>query len=341
MLVDDGVTPELSYVHQDSLGSTSVTSDCTGDLASTISYFPFGLTRFSTGTSPTDKLFTGQRLDSTGLYYYGARYYDPEMGRFISADTIVPNPMNPQSLNRYSYCLNNPLRYIDPSGHEGEEWEWSAPPDYDDYINAYKYGFDTGYSEWKNNGSPTITVNDTTTTITISGTFQISGNRSIVGDLKNYFEAPEPGDSNSSILGRVTSGLSVVDMYLYYYSFMRTYEASQDVSFIASVSFNSITGNAESNITINSSYPQFYGYIPRESGNIMDQIESIASPANPSSSYARSTYVPSSNELHVNYDPRNNYLSRVTMQLEINYGGATNGSPGGVKINFGNGNYYI
>jgi RHS repeat-associated protein len=67
---------------------------------------------------PTDKLFTGQRLDSTGLYYYGARYYDPSIGRFISPDSIIPDPYNPQSLNRYSYCLNNPLKYTDPTGHE-------------------------------------------------------------------------------------------------------------------------------------------------------------------------------------------------------------------------------
>jgi uncharacterized protein RhaS with RHS repeats len=51
------------------------------------------------------------------LYYYGARYYDPQIGRFISPDTIVPDPANPQTLNRYSYCLNNPLKYTDPSGN--------------------------------------------------------------------------------------------------------------------------------------------------------------------------------------------------------------------------------
>ncbi len=63
-----------------------------------------------------DKLFTGQRLDGTGLYFYGARYYDPLIGRFISPDTMVPDPASPQSFNRYSYCLNNPLKYTDPSG---------------------------------------------------------------------------------------------------------------------------------------------------------------------------------------------------------------------------------
>ena len=55
------------------------------------------------GDVPTDIKFTGQRLDDTGLYYYNARYYDANIGRFISADTIIPNPANPQSFNRYSY----------------------------------------------------------------------------------------------------------------------------------------------------------------------------------------------------------------------------------------------
>jgi hypothetical protein len=49
--------------------------------------------------------------------HYGARFYDPYINRFISADSIVPSPGNPQSLNRYSYVGNNPLKYIDPSGH--------------------------------------------------------------------------------------------------------------------------------------------------------------------------------------------------------------------------------
>ncbi len=66
---------------------------------------------------PTDRLFTGQRLDNTGLYYYGARYYDPIIGRFISPDTIVQNRYNPQALNPYSYVLNNPLKYTDPTGN--------------------------------------------------------------------------------------------------------------------------------------------------------------------------------------------------------------------------------
>jgi RHS repeat-associated protein len=52
-----------------------------------------------------------------GLYFYNARYYDPELGRFIQADKIIPNPGNPLAWNRYAYANNNPLYYTDPSGH--------------------------------------------------------------------------------------------------------------------------------------------------------------------------------------------------------------------------------
>jgi len=87
-----------------------------GTAISSIAYFPFGATR--TGTVNTTREFTGQRLDGTGLYYYNARYYDPQIGRFINADTVIKNPADPQCFNRYSYCLNNPLKYEDPTGHD-------------------------------------------------------------------------------------------------------------------------------------------------------------------------------------------------------------------------------
>ncbi|MCX6013533.1 MAG: RHS repeat-associated core domain-containing protein [Chloroflexi bacterium] len=90
-------------------------SDDSGTL--TIKYLPFGDWRFSSGSIPTDQKFTGQRLDDTSLYYYGACYYDADLGRFISPDTVIPDPSNSQALNRYSYCFNNPLKFNDPTGH--------------------------------------------------------------------------------------------------------------------------------------------------------------------------------------------------------------------------------
>ncbi|MEW5757848.1 MAG: RHS repeat-associated core domain-containing protein, partial [Candidatus Omnitrophota bacterium] len=53
---------------------------------------------------------------------YSSRYYDASICRFIQPDTIVPDPNDPQSLNRYSYCRNNPVKYIDPTGHSFMDW---------------------------------------------------------------------------------------------------------------------------------------------------------------------------------------------------------------------------
>ncbi len=175
----------LTYLHGDPLGSASLATNASGTKITDndTRYYPYGATRPGlAGTGlPTDRRFTGQR-DETGLgfYDYGARQYDPALGRFLQADSIIlgaasgagggaatlgydshtrltpltvnlgefvaqvnaenqellqfgpfsqwdshtrqehPLPMgpaNPQALNRYAYVLNNPLQYIDPTGH--------------------------------------------------------------------------------------------------------------------------------------------------------------------------------------------------------------------------------
>ena len=171
----------LYYLLGDHLGSTAKTYNAATGATTELRYHPYGETRYTSGTTPTSYQFTGQRNDSSiGLYFYNARYYDPALGRFIQADSIVPGaasgsgssaaslgydsktrltpltvnlgefaaqvndenrevlqfgaffqwdskvrqehnvpmgPANPQALNRYAYCLNNPLRYVDPTGH--------------------------------------------------------------------------------------------------------------------------------------------------------------------------------------------------------------------------------
>jgi RHS repeat-associated protein len=95
-----------------------VVTDANGNVVGEQRYYPYGETRFTTGSMYTDKLFTGQReITGLGIYHYGARFYSQKLGRFLSADTVVPGVSNPQNLNRFSYVRNNPLRYIDPSGH--------------------------------------------------------------------------------------------------------------------------------------------------------------------------------------------------------------------------------
>ncbi len=126
------------YLHSDHLGSTSATS---GASVSAQTYYAFGNIRSTTGTTPTDFGFTGQRRDaSAGLMYYGARYYDSVLGRFVSADTVVPSAANPQSLNRYAYAYNNPLRYIDPTGHDA--------PDIINFLGEFSTG--AAYEAWTN-----------------------------------------------------------------------------------------------------------------------------------------------------------------------------------------------
>ena len=103
------------YYHTDHLGSTRLITDESGSIVTEVKYEPFG---DSTLTGKEDNhLYTGKEKDSTGLYYYGARYYDPQIGRFISRDPRFGRLGNPQTLNRYVYVLNNPLKYRDSTGH--------------------------------------------------------------------------------------------------------------------------------------------------------------------------------------------------------------------------------
>jgi len=111
----------LYFLHSDHLGSATLTTDASGNRVGELHYTPYGITRYEWGSMLTDRRYTGQRWDpGLGLYDYRARYYHPALGRFVQADTVVPEPGNPQSLNRYAYVLNNPIRYNDPTGHAYE-----------------------------------------------------------------------------------------------------------------------------------------------------------------------------------------------------------------------------
>ena len=105
-----GRTASPSYFHPDHLGSTSVLTNAQGVAEEHNSYRPYGKLHTHPGTSDVAYKYTGQERDpSTGLYFYNARYYDPVLARFISPNTIVQNPHDPQTLNRYAYARNNPV----------------------------------------------------------------------------------------------------------------------------------------------------------------------------------------------------------------------------------------
>jgi len=110
-------------------------------------YNPYGSTCSSTGSKDNARKYTGQVLDDqTNLYYYNARYYDPVLCQFITPDTRVSNPFNPQNLNRYTYCLNNPIKYIDPSGHDADVYLSISKPATPESERRYR----EGKNKWEN-----------------------------------------------------------------------------------------------------------------------------------------------------------------------------------------------
>ncbi len=106
----------LKYYHNDFLGSPSVITDSSGNKVSEQRYDVFG----SSLLPEISRLeFTGKELDDdTNLHYFNARYYDSSVGKFTTPDTVKGKLSNPQSLNLYTYTLNNPLKYVDPSGNQ-------------------------------------------------------------------------------------------------------------------------------------------------------------------------------------------------------------------------------
>ena len=117
--VDDG-SPVLSWLHTDHLGSTSVATNSSGYeiTGSRAKYMPFGEERQVSTADLNDRGFTGHIEDDyIKLVYMNARWYAPGLGRFLSADTIVPEPGNSQAWNRFAYVNNNPVNFLDPTGH--------------------------------------------------------------------------------------------------------------------------------------------------------------------------------------------------------------------------------
>jgi RHS repeat-associated protein len=148
----------LYFLHGDHLGSTSLTTNSSGGVIARQLYDAWGNVRLR-GDVKTDIGYTSQREDrSTNLMFYRARYYSPYLNRWLSPDTIVPDPANPQSLNRYSYVNNRPLNFTDPTGHfeddalraylkrtYGDKWEdywksWAADDDWMSLLHAAQAG---------------------------------------------------------------------------------------------------------------------------------------------------------------------------------------------------------
>ena len=114
-------TAQRYYYHMNHLGGVNLISDSTATIIALREYKPFGETYTGGGSITPSFAFDGQRPDgtnaTTGLYYFNARFYSPQLGRFLSADSVMERPTTPQALNHYAFAGGNPIRYVDPSGH--------------------------------------------------------------------------------------------------------------------------------------------------------------------------------------------------------------------------------
>jgi RHS repeat-associated protein len=133
-------TDYLLY-HKDIQGSTTSLVKEDGSADATYRYTDFGETMINGDNKAENEVcYTGGIYDhSTGLYYLNARYYNPEDGRFVTEDTYRGETAKPETGHLYAYCANNPVNYVDPSGHKYDKhaaanyalrWGMSFNPEY-------------------------------------------------------------------------------------------------------------------------------------------------------------------------------------------------------------------
>ncbi len=116
-------TETITYIHGDISGSPLAATSSTGAVVWKESYRAYGERWVNDpGSAQQSQWFHGKEQDAaTGLQYFGARYYDPAVGRFLGIDPVDYQDGNLHSFNRYAYGNNNPVRYVDPNGQWAED----------------------------------------------------------------------------------------------------------------------------------------------------------------------------------------------------------------------------
>ncbi len=160
--VSSRAAEELNYFHQDVQGSTVAVSDASGQIVERMAYDPWGDRRSVTGPADPNNLITAEKtdrgytqhemLDEVGLVHMNGRIYDPTLGRMLTADILVSYPERSTSFNRYAYALNNPLRFVDPTGWDVEDSVPNNP-------SGVNFGGDIApvdYGIQSSSGSPTL-----------------------------------------------------------------------------------------------------------------------------------------------------------------------------------------
>ena len=150
-----GTTENMFYIHPDYLGSVHLVTNASGNVVQELSYDAWGRQRNATdwtynGTLPEPKFERGytfhEQLTEFDLINMNGRVYDPFIARFMSPDPFTQDPGNLQGYNRYSYVLNNPMKYVDPSGYTYAEFmmQNNSYEGGNFYYRGREYFYDSG-----------------------------------------------------------------------------------------------------------------------------------------------------------------------------------------------------
>ena len=154
-LIGEETGSSFKTYHFDYRGSTAAITDINGNITDTFTYDTYGNLVSRTGTSEIIFLYNGQDgvvTDENGLIYMRARYYSPELRRFINADIIAGEISNAITLNRYAYANGNPVSNVDPFGLSVERGNLIAQDKYGDLIiKSLKKSQEALYSYYRNN----------------------------------------------------------------------------------------------------------------------------------------------------------------------------------------------
>lgn len=174
--------PDHYYYHPDHLGSSSYISNASGIVNQHMEYFAFGENfvdeHLNSYNSPYR--FNSKELDEeTGLYYYGARYYDPRVSLWLGVDALTEKFPNKSA---YSYCANNPIKLIDPDGRSPK-----IPPSY--YMNSQGFWIagDESFGEYIGNVAPIGGQGGYMEITKIRGSYYHKNTTNVFAKIGNYF----------------------------------------------------------------------------------------------------------------------------------------------------------
>ena len=258
--VNNASTPY--FVISDHLSSNSIVTDNNGSIIETSDYEPYGKLFYSNEVQDTgnEYKFTGKEYDDeNSLQYFGARYLDNNTARLYSIDPWNGDLTDPQTLNKYAYALNNPLRYNDPSGQTSQDAVWGyfvgrVQTFVNNLTNMAK-----STAAWANNpvASSVQIVSNTSQTAEDTA-------RQAYGFNQAFYSDPS-GAFNDTITG--------LQMEYDEFASQSDYEQGRDIGVMTENIAEAVVLGKATQSVLSSSYLSTTGQVPGKAFNVLKQIE--------------------------------------------------------------------